>query len=570
MYDFSLLGSASESIGVMSIHVAEGASLPDEDRELIQILVSYASEVVYLLQALDRVSWSELRLRDIIDHSPSLISLQDLAGRFLITNKRFEEWHGYSPEQVSGRTAADLFTPDIAKLYLAGDHQPGIDEARLEQEVEMTFADGSVHMVLTTRFPVHADDRGLIGVGMIATDVTERRHAEEHLRQTQKMEALGQLTGGVAHDFNNLLAVIYGNLSLIQSELDGDDELSELADDAAAAAKTGADLTNRLLAFGRQQDLHPEPTDAEGLLVQFSRVLERTLGEAIAIELSMDDDLWPIDVDRGRLETSILNLALNARDAMPDGGILGITALNVPSEAQTIRRDDGAALGDCVEIAVSDTGEGMDGDIQARAIQPFFTTKTVGQGSGLGLSMVYGFAQQSEGYLDISSEVGKGTTVRLFLPRSSQPIRRADGVEALMPALDRPGEQILLVEDQPAVRRLAKRILVRQGYDVLEAPDGKSALRIMADHADVDLLFTDVVLPGGMSGVELAARAEADHPGLKVLYTSGYAPERVFNDLGHDRVGQLVRKPFDTDELVRSIRQALDQPAKLQTNPPGE
>ena len=233
--------------------------------------------------------------------------------------------------------------------------------------------------------------------------------------------------------------------------------------------------------------MHPEPTDAEDLLVQFSRVLERTLGEAIAIELSMDDGLWPIDVDRGQLETSILNLALNARDAMPDGGVLGISALNVPSEAQATGWDDRAALGDCVEIAVSDTGEGMSSDVQARAIQPFFTTKTIGQGSGLGLSMVYGFAQQSGGYVDISSEVGKGTTVRLFLPRSSRQMERLDDAQAFTSAPNTAGEQILLVEDQPAVRRLAKRILTRQGYDVLEAPDGRAALRILADHAYVDL-----------------------------------------------------------------------------------
>ncbi len=561
VHEFPLLGSSSEPIGMMSVHVVPGAELPDEDREMIQILVSYASEVVYLLQALDRVSWSELRLRDIIDHSPSLISLQDLAGRFLITNKRFKEWHGHAAKDAIGRTASVLFPPNVAELYLADDRQAGIDDARLEQEVEMTFADGSVHTVLTTRFPVHADDRGLIGVGMIATDVTDRRHAEEHLRQAQKMEALGQLTGGVAHDFNNLLAVIYGNLSLIRVELGDDGQLSELADDATAAAKAGADLTNRLLAFGRQQDLHPEPTDAEDLLVQFSRVLERTLGEAIAIELSIDEGLWSIDVDRGQLETSILNLALNARDAMPDGGILQIAALNVPSEAQATGWDDRAALGDCIEIAVSDNGEGMSSDVQRLAFQPFFTTKTVGQGSGLGLSMVYGFARQSGGYVDISSEVGKGTTIRLFLPRSSRQIVKSSDVAILTPALNEHNEQILLVEDQPAVRRLARRILSRQGYDVLEAPDGGTALRIMADHAGVDLLFTDVVLPGGMSGIELAAAAAADRPELKVLYTSGYAPERVLQDLGHDRNSLLVRKPFDTDDLIRMVRKALDQPA---------
>ncbi|MGI9498955.1 MAG: response regulator, partial [Geminicoccaceae bacterium] len=423
-------------------------------------------------------------------------------------------------------------------------------------------ADGSEHTLLTTRFPVHAGDRGLIGVGMIATDVTERLHAEEHLRQAQKMEALGQLTGGVAHDFNNLLAVIYGNLSLIRNELDVDGHLAELADDAAAAAKTGADLTNRLLAFGRQQELHPEPTDAKDLLIQFSRVLERTLGEAIAVELSMDDRLWPIDVDRGQLETSILNLALNARDAMPDGGVLGIAALNRLSEARAVGGHDKAALGDCVEIAVSDTGEGMGSDVQARAVQPFFTTKAVGQGSGLGLSMVYGFAEQSGGHVDLSSKVGSGTTVRLFLPRSFRWMERPNDTAIFAPAATKLGEQILLVEDQPAVRRLAKRILTRQGYDVLEAPDGKAALGILADHADVDLLFTDVVLPGGMSGVELAAAAGADRPGLKVLYTSGYAPERILKDLGHGRDSLLVRKPFDADDLIRLVRQALDQPMK--------
>ncbi len=559
--EFSLMGSASESIGTMSIHVTEGMSLPDEDRELIQILVSYASEVVYLLQALDRVSWSELRLRDIIDHSPSLISLQDLAGRFLITNKRFEEWHGYAAKDVIGRTASVLFPPDIAALYLADDRLANIDDARLELEIEMTFADRSVHTVLTTRFPVQSEERGLIGVGMIATDVTDRRHAEEHLRQAQKMEALGQLTGGVAHDFNNLLAVIYGNLSLIRSEIGHDGQLSELAEDAAAAAKAGADLTNRLLAFGRQQELHPEPTDAQDLLVQFSRVLERTLGEAIAIELSMDDGLWPIDVDRSQLETSILNLALNARDAMPDGGVLSITALNVPSEAQAAGREEKVAFGDYVEIAVSDSGEGMSSDVQARAIQPFFTTKTVGQGSGLGLSMVYGFAQQSGGHIDIASEIGEGTTVRLFLPRSSQPSAPSDAAAKSAASPERPSELILLVEDQPAVRRLARRVLTRQGYDVLEASDGRAALEILADHTHIDLLFTDVVLPGGMSGVELAAAAEADRPGLRVLYTSGYAPERILDDLGQDGGISLVRKPFDTDDLVRSVRQALDQPA---------
>ncbi|MDH3772284.1 MAG: PAS domain S-box protein, partial [Nitrospirota bacterium] len=360
--------------------------LTQEDHELTQILVSYASEAVHLLQALDRVSWSEARLRDIIDHSPSLISLQDLAGRFLIVNQRFEEWHGHRHQDVVGKTANDILSANAARLYGPGGDQAGNGEQMVDEEIEISFADGSLHSLLMTRFPVRAGDGRLIGIGTIATDVTERRNAEEHLRQAQKMEALGQLTGGVAHDFNNLWAVIYGNLSLIGHDLQGPPELLELLEDASAATQAGADLTHRLLAFGRRQTLHPQPTDTRELLVKMFRVLQRTLGEAIVIEAGLNDELWPIEVDRSQLETSLLNLALNARDAMPEGGALRIAAQNVT-------RDGDVASGPFVMITVSDTGAGMAADVLARAVQPFFTTKSVGRGSGLGLSMVYGFAQ---------------------------------------------------------------------------------------------------------------------------------------------------------------------------------
>jgi nitrogen-specific signal transduction histidine kinase/ActR/RegA family two-component response regulator len=412
----------------------------------------------------------------------------------------------------------------------------------------MRLADGETHTLLTTRFPVQAVDGGLIGVGTIATDISQRRQAEEHLRQAQKMEALGRLTGGVAHDFNNLLAVIGGNLSLIAREVDDGSELRELIDDAESATRAGADLTHRLLTFGRQQALQPQPTGLFELLAPFSRVLERALGEAVQIELSLDDGLWPVLVDRGHLESSILNLALNGRDAMPEGGSLLIQASN-----------GGGEDGDFIEISVSDTGLGMTPDVLAQAATPFFSTKGPDKGSGLGLSMVYGFAQQSGGRLDIESEEGRGTTVCLRLPRASIDRRTNEDRTEAAEASALHHVSILLVEDQPAARRLARRILVRQGYDVQEANDAKTALHILADGAHFDLLLTDIVLPGGVSGIELARRARAEQPGLKLVYASGFASSPELDDAADDLDAPLLRKPYQPDELVRLVRRVMSE-----------
>ncbi len=543
-HDLPIRGSKGEAIGALSLFADGGRPIEDEASELVEILVSYAGEAVDLLQALDRVSWSELRLREIIDHSPSLISLQDLAGRFLIVNKRFEEWHGVPIGHVAGRTAHDLLSEYGGALYL-GQGEPPIDgRERYDREIEMTLADGETHTLLTTRFPVRAGDDGLIGVGTIATDISERRQTEEHLRQAQKMEALGQLTGGVAHDFNNLLAVIGGNLSLIASEVEGDAGLRELIDDAESATKAGADLTHRLLAFGRQQALLPQSTDLRELLLPFSRVLERALGEAVRIELELDDDLWPVDVDRGHLETSILNLALNGRDAMPDGGSLVIRVSN-----------DGGEDGDFVRVTVSDDGDGMAPDVLSKAVQPFFTTKGPDGGSGLGLSMVYGFAEQSGGSLDIDSRPDRGTTVRLRLPRAPNELPNGQATKEPCEA-GSPGDvSILLVEDQPAVRRLARRILDRQGYRVIEAGDAETARRLLADRRRIDLLLTDIVLPGGMSGIELAREAKAAHPELRLLYASGHA----FDVSADGLEAPLLQKPFQPGDLLGLVREVMGE-----------
>ena len=497
------------------------------------------------------------RLREIIDNSPSLIAMRNLDGRFLTVNKRFEEWHGLSRERAEGKASHELFAPELANIYaITGEDKLRQGQA-VEEEVQTSFPDGRTHTVLLTNFPVLDPTGQLMGVGTIGTDITDRRDAEDELRQAQKMEALGQLTGGIAHDFNNLLAVISGNLSLLRDESFVSDDKRELIEDALASARSGAALTDRLLAFGRRQTLHPQVIDTKELMTGLLRILERTLGETIDIRRSLPDDLWPIEIDKGQFETALLNLALNARDAMPDGGRLGVDTSNISLDRRIALSDGHVPPGDYVKMTVSDTGVGMTSDVVERAVQPFFTTKDAKHGSGLGLSMVYGFAKQSGGYFELSSSPGEGTSATLYLPRTQSTV---DGARTASKRREKPapkGERILLVEDDSRVRRMAKRILLALGYNVLEAEDGQTALALLRATPDIDLLFTDIVLPRELNGFELADAARQVCPGLQILYTSGYAEDPLLP--GRDSVDpiRLVKKPFQKEDLAREVAHAL-------------
>lgn len=385
----------------------------------------------------------------------------------------------------------------------------------------------------------------------------ERETAEAHLRQAQKMEALGELTAGIAHDFNNLLAVILGNLELVADDVGQDTNLRELIEDALSATQSGKELTHRLLAFGRRQTLHPQRIDVAELVMETLKLLKRTLSEGVEIKRISNGALWPIEVDRNQLEMSLLNLAINANHAMPDGGILKIEMANETLESSEVLSAEGLRSGDYVVISIADTGVGMTKEVAAEAVRPFFTTKEAGEGSGLGLSMVYGFVSQSGGQFSIRSKVGKGTAVRLYLPRAvnaaaavareARPDEQGNGS----------GERILVVEDRHAVRRTARRMLAGLGYDVIEAADGDDALDLLSGDGHVDLLFTDIVLPGRLNGLSLAREARIQHPDLKVLYTSGYpqdALQKEATDLGQI---ELIRKPFTKNELARLVRKTL-------------
>lgn len=417
-----------------------------------------------------------------------------------------------------------------------------------------------------TNFPVEIElasvrgDDGTVLYRLASSrDVTAARQTEEALRQAQKMEAIGNVTGGMAHDFNNLLGVIIGNLDLIdESMLRADGEAKELVDEALDAAMRGADLTRSLLAFARRQALRPISIDLNELVSGMSRLLARVLGEDIEISLELAPDLWPVVADAAQVEASIANLATNARDAMAKGGKLQIATGNRHLDADYTSLHPAVAPGDYAMISVSDNGIGMAPEVLAHIFEPFFTTKELGKGTGLGLSMVFGFANQSGGHVSVYSEAGVGTTIRLFLPRA-QP---ADAAHASLADRARPvagkGETILVVEDNVALRRVVIRQLTELNYVTLEAENPKQALTLL-ERETAALLFSDIVMPGGMDGFDLAALALARWPDLKVLLTSGFSRTRANEGTqGLPNSVRLISKPYRRDELASTIREVLD------------
>jgi PAS domain S-box-containing protein len=386
-------------------------------------------------------------------------------------------------------------------------------------------------------------------------EVRERTGA---LRQAQKMEAVGQLTGGIAHDFNNLLQVIVGNLETILRNLPEDMvRLRRTATHAMTGAKRAAALTQRLLAFARRQALDPKPLDANVLVRGMSELLRRSLGETVEVEIVLGGGLWRTEADPNELESALLNLAVNARDAMPTSGKLTIETSNSYLDEAYAARNAEVTPGQYILISVTDTGTGMDQETLSRVFEPFFTTKSEGKGTGLGLSQVYGFVKQSHGHVKLYSELGEGTTVKIYLPRLVGNFAERDlGDQTLVPEAAA-GEVILVVEDDKDVRAYSVGALRELGYTVIEAADGPSALAALESHR-VDLIFTDVVLPGGMSGAEVVARARATQPGLKALFTSGYSRNAIVHHGRLDHGVNLLTKPFTYEELAAKVRDILD------------
>jgi PAS domain S-box-containing protein len=394
----------------------------------------------------------------------------------------------------------------------------------------------------------------------VMQEVAERMKAEAALRQAQKMEAVGQLTGGIAHDFNNLLTIIVGNAELLQRRLpEGFDRLQRAADQTMQAAQRAATLTHRLLAFSRRQPLDPKPIDANVLVAGMSDLLRCTLGETIVLETVSADDLWRTKADPNQLENAIVNLAANARDAMPGGGKLTIETVNAYLDETDVEfLAEPVPAGQYVLIAVSDTGTGMDRATMEKVFEPFFTTKEVGKGTGLGLSQVYGFVRQSNGHVTINSTPGEGTAIKIYLPRLLTAIEEVVEGAARPPAIVMgAGETILVVEDERDLRTYTTEALRDLGYRVLEAADATAALEILEQHPEVELLFTDVVLAGGMNGRALADEVAQRRPGLPILFTTGYTSNAIVHDGQLDPEVHLIGKPFTSAELAAQVRHML-------------
>ncbi|MET0248233.1 MAG: ATP-binding protein [Sphingobium sp.] len=493
---------------------------------------------------------------------PFLIA--DKTGLWLEASPAWSDILGWSQAELVGRTSEWMTHPDdlAATSHEIGRLDGGETTTRFENRFRMRNGE-------YRRFSWTAVPEGEL-LYCVARDVTEQREnaqalaqAEAALHHAQKMETLGQLTGGVAHDFNNLLQIVTGNLDLLMRTLPDDPpRLRRAADNAMAGALRAATLTQRLLAFSRRQPLVPERIDPVRLVTEMSDLLHRTLGEMIKVEAAPaqpDSPTWPVEVDANQLETALLNLAVNARDAMPVGGKLTIEIQNAALDAHYAAREPDAKPGDYVVISVSDTGMGMDEATREHAIEPFFTTKEVGRGTGLGLSMVYGFIKQSGGHLRIYSEPGQGTTIAIYLPRSHGAVSAPDVAPAPQTPPAGQGETILLCEDDEQVRAYSSEALRDLGYHVIEAGSAHDALTQLEDaERPVDLLFTDVILPGGMTGADLARKAHERQPELRILFTTGYARNAIVHHGRLDPGVELLTKPFTYADLARRIRAMLD------------
>jgi signal transduction histidine kinase len=391
--------------------------------------------------------------------------------------------------------------------------------------------------------------------------IAERQQLEEQLRHAQKMEAIGQLTGGLAHDFNNMLAIIVGALNLLMRRLkDVEPSARKYIDSAQEGAHRAAQLTQRLLAFSRQQALTPKTLDVNKLVQGMSELLRGTLGRDITLEAVVGGGLWQVHADESQLENAILNIALNARDAMPDGGRLTIETQNAHLDERYAAANLGTPPGQYLMISVTDTGAGMSPDVAAKAFDPFFTTKATGKGTGLGLSQVYGFVKQSGGHIKIYSEPGRGTSVKIYLPRHHAPGgQTAEFQQASGLPMEGHQELILVVDDEDAVRSIAADGLRELGYRVLEAPDARTALVLLEEYPAINLLFTDIVMPE-VNGRKLAEQALRKRPGLKVLFTSGYTRNAIVHNGVVDADVHLIGKPCSLDELAEKIRDVLDRP----------
>ncbi len=547
-------------------HLERFISMPLLEGDMVRVLLgvgnkayAYADDDVHDLTILTDQVWrivaqkrSESRARDLaqaVEQTPATIVMTDTNGVIRYINPAFTEITGYTRGDVKCKTLSLLKSGETPQGVYADLWATISAGGSWNHRFRNRKKDGSLYSTNMIISPLRNERNEIIGYLGIGEDVTEQVKLEDQLRHAQKMEAIGQLTGGVAHDFNNLLGIIRGNLDLLQDSIGSPSRQVEVLRELLDAVESGSALTRRLLAFSRRQALSARPSDLDQLVSDLENLFRRALGEKFEIRRRSTPGLWAAEVDPHELEHVLLNLVLNARDAMPDGGVVSIDTSNVTLDEDYASQFGEVSPGDYVLLSVSDAGTGMSPDVLERAFDPFFTTKETGKGSGLGLSVAYGFVKQSHGHIRLYSEVGQGTTVKLYLPRAGSDEPEAVASKAMVTASAN-SARILVVEDNPRLRKMTVAMLTGHGYEVVEAADGPEALLRLGDAGPFQLMITDVGLPGGMNGAEVAAVARMRERSLQVLYMSGYADPAI---LQNDEDCRLISKPFGRNELIATV-----------------
>ena len=586
-----LLAPVRDAAGELAYFFASQVDVTLERERLAGLESRNAALLAELADRLRALQESEARFRHMADSAPALIWMTDAGGQVTFANMHFEFTFGLPSAGMLGQGWSRVVLPGdlgpFRRLFVAAFH----DRRPFQAEVRVWDRDGQVRWMRAEGVPRLDDTGAFLGYTGCAVDITdtrlvaeelerrvaartaelsqaldqlrveaqERGRAEEALRQLQKMEALGQLTGGIAHDFNNMLQAIGGGLEMAQRRMQ-QGRAADMSRHVEAARQTvarAAALTHRLLAFARRQTLQPTLVEPDSLIGGLAELIRQTAGPAIAVEQRLRDGVWSVLCDPNQLENVLLNLAINARDAMPLGGRLTFSTRDVSLTPADVVGQDGAVPGDYVEIAVADTGTGMDEATRARAFEPFFTTKPIGQGTGLGLSQVYGFVRQSDGVVRLDSASGQGTTVRMYLPRHEMAQDRTEpSPPQLRPGQADAGRSVLLVEDEAEVRAVAAERLRELGYQVLEAADGVAALLLLRGSVRVDVLVTDVGLTGGLNGRQVADAARERRPGLPVLFITGYAGMVLDGQLAPGMA--VIGKPFALDAMVAKVRSMVE------------
>ena len=496
-------------------------------------------------------------LQAIMDHSPAIIYVKAIDGCYTFVSQEFQQVFQLTPEQVIGKTDFDIFPENSAKQFKENDLVVARTKQTLKIEESLQF-NGITHTYISVKFPLVDSNGSVYAVCGISTDITDRLQTEEALRRSQKMEAIGQLTGGIAHDFNNQLGIIIGYLDFLEDFTNTDNKAHKWVHAATRATQRCMDLTRQLLAFSRRQSQEKVLVDVNHLLNELQTMVSRSLTPEIEIQYYLAENLWLTEINPGEFQDAMLNLLINARDAMPNGGKLIIETSNKHLDDHYAQLNPEIRAGDYIQLAISDTGMGMDKSTQDHIFEPFFTTKPEGKGTGLGLAMVYGFVKRFGGYIKIYSEPGVGTTARLYLPRSHSTTLSIQLNEKIQTVLPKGNETILIVDDEADLLQLADQYLTDLGYQTLTATNTEKAFSILADNPGIDLLFSDVVMPGEKNGYDLACFAAEHYPELKVLLTSGYTSKIV----DHNGIAQfsssLLNKPYRKTDLANRIRQVLD------------